>query len=51
MPNEEENPLVRIAESLEKISSLLEKMANPPPMMRLGQSTFEVIGSGNIKIT
>lgn len=46
MLKEEENPLVRIAESLEKISSLLEKMANPPPMMRLGEQTVEFTDIG-----
>ncbi len=54
MPKEEENPLVRIAESLENITTLLEKMANPPQMVRLGESTFEIIEQGmkpgNIKV-
>lgn len=33
-PKEEENPLVRIAEALEKISLQLDLMARPPLMVR-----------------
>lgn len=33
-PAQEENPLVRIADSLERMEILLMKMANPPLMVR-----------------
>ena len=35
MDKESEHPLVRIAESLERVAILLEKMANPPLMVRI----------------
>ena len=41
--SDEEAPIVRIAEALEHIAGLLEKMANPPMMVRGLSETFEVL--------
>lgn len=38
---EEEAPLVRIADALEHIAKCLDKMANPPLMMRMGEHTVD----------
>ncbi len=48
---EEENPLVRIADTLERIACMLEKMANPPMMVRGIEQTIEFTENGSYKIT
>lgn len=47
-PVDDKAPIVRIAESLERIALMLEKMANPPVMVRYGEQTFE-FNAGDIK--